>query len=55
MSELAQKQVTPDTSKDMQKIFIFCFKYFMILNEKIYILFNPLGAAKFFFEYLFEN
>ena len=40
MSELAQKQVTPDTSKDMQKIFIFCFKYFMILNEKIYILFK---------------
>ena len=35
MSELAQKQVTPDTYKGIQKIFIFCFKYFIILNEKL--------------------
>ena len=34
MSELAQKQETPDTSKVIKKIFIFCFKYFMILYKK---------------------
>ena len=35
MSELALKQVTPDTFKLIETIFIFCFKYFMILNEKL--------------------
>ena len=35
MSELAQKQVTPDTYKSIQKIFLFCFKYLIILNGKL--------------------